>query len=166
FCVVGVRAAEPKYATIDEAIARGDLADVKLHVQTDPARAQHGKDEALAPLHQAILRNRSEIALTLLDAGASPDVPDRSQRTPLHLAVERNNIALVEALLARKARPNERDKIGWTPLHHAAAKDRLAIARALLKGGAEPKTLSERGGTALHEAAASGSAEMVELLLD
>ena len=161
-------AAEPasRYPTIDEAVARGDLDDVRLHVKTDPQRVHRGRDEALTPLHQAILRNRSEIAFFLLEAGANVDQPDRSQRTPLHLAVERGNVALVEALLARKAKPNERDKIGWTPLHHAAAKDRVAIARALLKGGANPMTLSERGGTALHEAAASGGAEMLQLLLE
>ncbi len=156
----------PRYPTIDEAIARGDAADVKLHLAAEPASALRGKDEALAPLHQAILRNRNEIALLLLVAGADVDKPDRSQRTPLHLAVERNNVALLDALLAKKAKPDIRDKAGWTPLHNAAAKDRVAIARALLKGGANPMTLSERGGTPLHEAAASGSAEMVQLFLD
>ncbi len=156
----------PRYPTIDEAIARGDTADVKLHLATDPARARRGKDEALTPLHQAILRNRTEIALLLLAAGADVDQPDRSKRSPLHLAVERNNVALLEALLARKAKPDVRDNAGWTPLHNAAAKDRVASARALLKGGANPMTLSERGGTPLHEAAASGSAEMVQLFLD
>ncbi len=156
----------PRYATIDEAIARGDLDDVKLHVKTAPQRVHRGKDEALTPLHQAILRNRVEIARFLLEAGADPNKPDRSQRTPLHLAVERGNVPIVEALLAHQAKPNVRDKAGWTPLHNAAAKDRVAVARALLKGGADPMTLSERGGTPLHEAAASGSAEMVQLFLD
>jgi ankyrin repeat protein len=156
----------PRYPTIDEAIARGDAADVRLHLSTDPTRVHRGKDEALAPLHQAILRNRNEIALLLIEAGADVDKPDRSQRTPLHLAVERGNVPVLEALLAKKAKPNEYDKAGWTPLHNAAAKDRVAIARALLKGGANPMTLSERGGTPLHEAAASGSAEMVQLFLD
>lgn len=155
----------PKYTTIDEAIARGDLADVRLHVKLKPDAARTGKDAALTPLHQAILRNRNEIALFLLDSGASVDAPDRSSRTPLHLAVERGNLALVEALLARKAKPNQLDKMGWTPLHHAAAKDKVAIAKAFLAGGADPKVVSERGGTPLHEAAASGSAEMVQLFL-
>jgi hypothetical protein len=155
----------PKYATVDEAIARGDLEDVRLHVKLRPAVVQGNPDAALAPLHQAILRNRNEIALFLLEAGAGVDTPDRSRRTPLHLAVERGNLALVEALLARRAQPDELDKLGWTPLHHAAAKDRVAIARALLKGGARAGSLSERGGTPLHEAAASGSAEMVQLFL-
>jgi hypothetical protein len=155
----------PKYATLDEAIARGDVEDVRLHVKLRPTAVQGNPEAALAPLHQAILRNRNEIALFLLEAGAGVDVPDRSRRTPLHLAVERGNLALVEALLARRARPDELDKLGWTPLHHAAAKDRVAIARALLKGGARAGALSERGGTPLHEAAASGSAEMVQLFL-
>jgi ankyrin repeat protein len=167
-CLAGqllAAAAEPRYPTIVEAIARGDLADVKLHVAIDPTRRDGGKDDALAPLHQAILRNRTEIAGFLLDAGADVNRPDSSQRTPLHLAVERNNVALVEGLLQRKARPDGLDRFGWTALHYAAAKDRLEIARVLLAGGANPKTLSERGGTALHEAAASGSAEMVRLFL-
>ncbi len=164
--IAGRAAAATRYTTIDEAIARGDLDDVKAHVAADATRIHQGKDEALTPLHQAILRNRNEIALFLLAAGADPNKPDRSQRTPMHLAVERNNPVLLEALIAKKVRLNERDKIGWTPLHHAAAKDRVALARALLKGGADPKTLSERGGTPLHEAAASGSAEMVKLFLE
>ncbi len=165
----GVRSSNPpipRYPTIDEAIARGDLADVKLHLQLNPKLIRGSAEAAMGPLHQAILRNRTDIALFLLEAGADPSEPERSQRTPLHLAVERGSLPIVEALLARKARADERDRIGWTPLHHAAAKDRVAIARALLKGGANPMTLSERGGTALHEAAASGGAEMIQLFLD
>ncbi len=156
----------PRYATIDEAIARGDLDDVRLHLTLDPKRVKRAPEAAMAPLHQAILRNRNEIALLLIEKGADVSEPDRSQRTPLHLAVERANVALVDALLAKKAKPDERDKMGWTPLHHAAAKDKVAVARALLKGGANPMVLSERGGTPLHEAAASGGAEMVQLFLD
>lgn len=158
-------AAGPRYATIEEAIARGDLVDVQVHLAVDPAAATRAGKGGL-PLHQAILRNKTEIAVLLLESGASADVPDRTARTPLHLAVERGNGALVTALLARHARPNERDALGWTPLHHAAAENKVAVARALLAGGANPKTLSERGGTPLHEAAASGGAEIIRLLLD
>lgn len=165
----GVRSSNPpipRYATLDEAIARGDLDDVKLHLRLNPGLIKTAPSAAMGPLHQAILRNRTEIALFLLEAGADPSEPERSQRTPLHLAVERNSLPLVEALLKRQAKPDQLDKIGWTPLHHAAAKDRLALARALLKGGANPMTLSERGGTPLHEAAAGASGEMVQLFLD
>lgn len=163
--LLGNLAAAPRHATIEEAIARGDLADVQAHVAGDAASANRAGKGGL-PLHQAILRNKTEIALFLLESGASPDVPDRTTRTPLHLAVERGNAALVTALLERHAPPNERDSLGWTPLHHAAAENKVAVARALLAGGADVRTLSALGGTPLHEAAASGGAEMIRLLLD
>lgn len=155
----------PRYATVDEAIARGDLEDVKRHVALDPARRQRGQNAALTPLQQAIMRNRTDIARFLLEAGAEVNTADSSGRTPLHLAVLRNQPPLITALLARQARPDVRDRQGWTPLHHAAAQDRMAAAQALLAGGANPMTLSKLGGTPLHEAAASGSAAMVRLLL-
>ena len=153
------------FATIEEAIARGDLADVRAHVAVDPAGATRTGKGGL-PLHQAILRNKTDIALLLLDSGASVDVPDRTARTPLHLAVERGNVALVTALLQRRARANERDALGWTPLHHGAAENKVAVVQALLAGGADAHALSDRGGTPLHEAAASGGAAMIRLLLD
>lgn len=161
----GGLSAAPRYATIDEAIARGDLTDVRAHVASDPAIVNLPRERGL-PLHQAILRNKTEIALFLLGAGASVDAADRTARTPLHLAVERGNVALVTALLERHAKANERDGLGWTPLHHAAAENKLAVARVLLAGGVDFRTLSERGGTPLHEAAVSGGGEMIRLLLD
>ena len=164
--VVGKAAATPTYQSIDEAIAHGDLADVRLQLAATPASLEQGRDKTRSPLAQAVLRNKTEIALLLLDSGAKPDALDGSQRSILHLAVERNNPALVTALLKAGAKPDVRDKDGWTPLHHAAAKNQVPSAKALLAGGANPMVLSELGGTPLHEAAASGSAEMVQLLLD
>ena len=165
--VTGKVAAAPAYQTIDEAIAKGDLADVRLHLAANPQSAnQGGRDKSRPPLEQAVLRNKTEIAIALLESGANPNSVDASLRTPLHLAVERNNPVVVAALLKAEANPNQRDKDGWTPLHHAAAKNQLATAKALLAGGADPMTLSELGGTPLHEAAASGGAEIVQLLLD
>jgi ankyrin repeat protein len=163
--LAGGLAAAPRYATIDEAIARGDLEDVRAHVALDAGIVNRAGARGL-PLHQAISRNRGEIALFLLESGADADAKDRTRRTPLHLAVERGNVPLVTNLLKRKARPDERDAMGWTPLHHAAAKDQVAVARALLAGGVTAGTLSEQGGTPLHEAAASAGAEMVKLLLE
>ncbi len=161
----GKGAASPAYQTIDEAIAHGDMADVRLHLAATPSSLQQGRDATRPPLAQAVLRNKTEIALLLLESGAKPDARDGSQRSILHLAVERNNPLLVTALLKSGAKPDVRDKDGWTPLHHAAAKNQLDTAKALLAGGANPMVLSELGGTPLHEAAASGGAEMIQLLL-
>ncbi len=164
--VVSAVAATPAYQTIDEAIARGDLADVRLHLSANPSSLHQGRDKSRSPLAQAVLRNKTEIALLLLESGAKADDRDASQRSILHLAVERSNGLLVTALLKSGAKPDLRDKDGWTPLHLAAAKNQLDIAKALLKGGADPMILSELGGTALHEAAASAGAPLVQLLLD
>lgn len=160
-------AASPKYQTIDEAIAKGDIEDVKLHLAADPKRVnQGGKPTSRPPLEQAILRNKADIALLLIASGADVNTVNASQRTPLHISVERNNPQIATALLKAGAKPNERDKDGWTPLHHAAAKNQLETAKAILAGGADPSTLSQLGGTPLHEAAASGGAEIVQLFLD
>jgi type 1 glutamine amidotransferase len=165
--VVGKVAATPAYQTIDEAIAKGDLNDVRLHLAVNPPSLNKGaRDNSRPPLEQAVLRNKTDIAILLLESGADPNSVDPSQRTPLHLAVERNNPVVAAALLKAGAKPNQRDKNGWTPLHHAAAKNQLDTAKAILAGGANPMTLSELGGTPLHEAAASGGAEIVRLLLD
>ena len=155
------------YQTIDEAIAKGDAADVRLHLKLHPESASKGGNgKSRPPLEQAILRNKTEIALLLIESKADPNTTNASKRTPLHLAIERNNPAVVTALLKAGAKPDMRDKDGWTPLHHAAAKNQLETAKALLAGGADPMTLGELGGTPLHEAAASGGAEIIKLLLD
>jgi ankyrin repeat protein len=143
-------------ATIDEAIARGDLDSVKQFLDRDASLVRGKPDAKLSPLHQAILRRQSKIVVLLLERGADVQAPDSSGRTPLHLAVERADAGIVKELLRR---------IGWTPLHHAAAKNRMEIATLLLDSGMDPNLRSELGGTALHEAAASGVVEMVNLLL-
>ena len=164
--VVANVAATPAYQTIDEAVARGDLADVRLHISANPPSLHQGRDKTRSPLAQAVLRNKTEIALLLLESGAKADDCDGAQRSILHLAVERSNAVLVSALLKSGVKPNPRDKDGWTPLHLAAAKNQLEIAKALLNGGADPMILSALGGTPLHEAAASAGAPLVQLLLD
>lgn len=156
----------PKYATLDESIARGDVEDVKRHLARDPAAAKGKPDARLAPLHQAILRRQAAIVDLLLTAGANPSGVDASGRSPLHLAVDRGDLALVTSLLNAKSDATLRDRTGWTPLHLAAAKARVEIATALLDAGTSPHLLSAAGGTPLHEAAASGGVGMVKLLLD
>jgi ankyrin repeat protein len=135
-CGVSGLQAAPSYATIDEAIAKGDLNEVRLHVAADPASLSKGEREnSRPPLEQAVMRNETEIAVFLMDSGADTQTVNASKRTPLHPAVDRNNPQVAAALLKAGAKQNERDGEGWTPLHHAAAKNQLEMARALLAGG-------------------------------
>jgi len=157
----------PVHPDIDTAIARDDAEDVKRHLAKNPETLHKGgRPNSRPPLEQALLRNRTAIAILLLDAGADPNTTNAAKRTPLHLAIDRNNPEAVAALIKAGAKPSPRDQAGWTPLHHAAAKDQLESAKILLAGGADPMILSELGGTPLHEAGASGGAELVKLLLD
>jgi ankyrin repeat protein len=156
----------PLHASLDEAIARGDVADVQRHLERDPASVNGSERSRLRPLHQAILRRQADVARVLLERGANPRLADAAARSPLQMAVERGDVALVNLLLNAGAEANVRDKAGWTPLHHAGAKNQLAIARRLLEGGADARLLSELGGTALHEAAVSGGPELLQLLID
>lgn len=84
--------------TNDEAIAKGDLDDVRLHLTTNPLAANKGgRETSRPPLEQAVLRNQTEIAILLLESGADPNSTNAAKRTPLHLAIDRNNPALVTA---------------------------------------------------------------------
>jgi ankyrin repeat protein len=167
FASASALAGGPVYPTIDESIAKGGLADVRLHIAANrKSLNQGGRENSGPPLEQAVIRNKADIAFYLLEAGVDPNTVNASQRTPLHLAVDRNTPTVAAALLKAGAKPNPRDKDGWTPLHHAAAKNQLETAKAILAGGADPMMLSELGGTPLHEAAASGGAEIIRLFLD
>jgi hypothetical protein len=160
-------AAKPVHGSIDEAIAKDDINDVKLHIAANPESLHKGgRENSRPPLEQAILRNKTAIAVLLIEAGAAPDGVAGSPRTPLHLTIERNNPTVLAALLKAGAKASPPDQAGWTPLHHAAAKNQFDNARILLDGGADPMALSELGGTPLHEAAASGGPEIIRLLLD
>ena len=156
----------PTPKTIEEAIARGNIEAVKGFIAADPNAASTGARPGSPPLHQAILRQKSDIALFLISSGADVNAVDSSQRTPLHLCVERDLPDLVVPLIKAGAKTDEKDPAGWTPLHHTGAKDRMAVARALLENGADVNIRSELGGTPLHEAAASASAELIQMLLD
>lgn len=157
---------EPRYASIDEAIARGDWADVQRHVAANPDSLHQGRNPAMAPVQQAIMRRQADIAIWLIEQeGIDPDLRDNSERTLLHLAVERDLPTVATVLMKVGADATLLDRTGWTPLHQAAARDRLAVMKAMLDGGADPNARTARGGTPLHEAAASGGKEIIELLL-
>ncbi len=156
----------PEPATIDEAIARGDIEAIRAILADDAAAASAGARPGMPPLHQAILRKKPEIALLLIESGAEVNAVDSSKRTPLHISVDRDLPELIGPLIKGGADPDLGDQAGWTPLHLAGAKDRVAAARALLQHGADISRISDLGGTPLHEAAASGSEEIIRLYLD
>lgn len=65
------------------------------------------------PLHLSLTHNHVNLALMLLEKGATPDVCDDTGLTPLHLAAETGSVQLIDALFA------------------AVPKDKLAKVRTL-----------------------------------
>ncbi|TVP76478.1 MAG: hypothetical protein EA353_12025 [Puniceicoccaceae bacterium] len=155
-----------RYATIDIAIARDDPADVRRHLAANPETLNQGKHPNLTPLHQAILRQRPEIAALLIEAGADTNQVDQNDRTPLHLAVDRNLAEIARILIERGADLSALDSKGWTALHHAAARNNYVLSKLLIEGGHDVTQLSRLGGTPMHEAALQGDAKLLQMLLD
>jgi len=152
------------YSTIQEAAEKGDLADVKRHIQ-------HGADvnddeyRGLRPLYLATKEGHLEVALYLISKGADVNAKNIAGYTPLYFAVDRNDKFLVMMLLDLSADPNSKLTLtGQTLLHQAAIKGYLDIARILIKHDAEVNAKDIYLCTPCQWAAFFGHTDLVELL--
>lgn len=57
------------------------------------------------------------VALLLLDKGASPHATAKNGYTPLHIASRKNQMDIATTLLEYGASANAESKAGFTPLH-------------------------------------------------
>lgn len=100
----------------------------------------------LTALHWAVMGDRGEAALVLLDRGADPNARGQYDMTPLHWAAMLGRAALVPALVARGAKVGAKNLYGLTPLHEAA--DERTVA-ALVEAGAPVEVADDDGLTPL-----------------
>ena len=142
------------------------------------ARSQLGRTPLLVA---ASTNGTAETVGLLLERGADVNAADSIGVTPLIAAASVNDITVAKLLLAKGAEANAKANVGQasTALMGAAHNGNVELARLLMARKVELDVVSaDRAGivkngpvrfgnvTALHMAASSGSAEIVELLLE
>ena len=150
---------------ITEAIERGSLALVQEILSFAPEALESRDDDGQPPLHVAIQENQPEIAVFLLEHGASIESTGYHGWRPLHIAASLGNLSLTQLCLAHNASPEARTHTQQTAIHKACSGNNVEVLRALIDVGADPDAKNERGMTGLHVAAHQGCFEIVRYLV-
>jgi hypothetical protein len=138
-----VSAAKASAAELVKAAGAGDLPRVRELVAGKAkldGRGLHGH----TPLTAAIAGDHLEVALFLIESGASITVTDKEGAGPLKWAAVRSgwvkshqNVKLAAALLDKGAQVDAPDRDGFTPLIWAANRGAVKLVRFLLEHGAD-----------------------------
>lgn len=146
------------------AVACGDVARARalLDAGLDPdlGRAQD------TPLLVACVRGEEDVALLLVERGASVTATRVADQTALFWAAVHGLRSLATQLVARGADVNRADRWGGVPLHEAAKGNHVELVRDLIRWGADPRAAYHDGRSPVWFAAYSGRAEAVLALLD
>lgn len=151
---------------------------------------------SLEDMEEAIIRNNSADAITLIKRGMDVNSVDKAGNSLLMQVVRRDMPEFFDYLIKRKARINTRNRnaetalsiaaytgkldyvqrlveagaelefFGWPPLIYAAYNGHTSIVDYLLKRGADINATTANGSTALFFAARFGHQSSIELLLD
>ncbi len=106
---------EAPSSTINEAVFMGNIKDVKAHIaaKTDLNKKD---DYGSTPLHVAATFGKTEIAILLIENGASVSEKSADGSTPLHTAAFFGRTEIVKSLLKNNADINVRNSYNSTAL--------------------------------------------------
>lgn len=147
---------EPAFPGFVAAAEKGQLDSLRMFLRHDTQC--NGKfltpDLKVTALFWACSRGHNDAVKLLLDAGADPNHPVKSNGncTALHEAVYAEDPALIRTLLGTgRVDANARDDDGWTPLHHAACCRSSEVIRLLVEvGNVDVDARDHKGETALY----------------
>ena len=153
---------------LHRAAKRGDrdAVHVLLEAGANPDAPDEDND---TPLHWTFMADHalgSEIARSLIEAGADLEARGAFQAMPLHHAAKRGDHGAVETLVGAGADPGAPDEDGDTPLYWAALNNQIQAARVLLAAGEEADPASTNAATAMEVAVRHGGLKVLEILLE
>jgi ankyrin repeat protein len=151
---------------IVDAAMQNDLATVRsLIKQATDVNISQG--DGMTALHWAALNGNSEMADTLVHAGANVRATTRlGGYTPLFMAAKSGFPAVIEVLIKAGADAKAAAIDGITPLMMAASSGNIDSLERLIQAGADVNAIeTERGQTALVFAATFNQADAIKVLL-
>jgi ankyrin repeat protein len=117
------------------------------------------------PLTLAISIACSDIALALIEAGASINLKSTTGNFPLLAAVAGRDEKVVDSLLMRSPDMSMASARGYFPIHMAAQKNQLAMVQSLVASGSPIDPETKKKETPLSIAVVSGQYEITEYLI-
>ena len=148
-----------------EAVKAGNVQGVRTLI-AERVDVNARDTDGTTALHWAVRDDAVDVAMSLIRAGAIPQVANRQGVTPLVLAATNGSAVAIEMLMKAGGDPNDAMPEGQTALMAAARTGKVDAVEALLRGGADPNVHERRlGETALMWAAAENHAGAVTALI-
>lgn len=151
---------------LDEAVAAGQLAEVRALCADDAASARGDSPDGFPLLALAAAFGHEEVARYLHALGADVNAASKNGTgyTALTGAVAGRHTEIVRWLLENGAEVNHRYAKGHSPLLEAAANGSLELVKLLVAHGADPQARTDEGKSALAFADERGHRELAEYL--
>jgi ankyrin repeat protein len=160
-------------ARLARTILNGHDANAEKLLARYPGLLDKGDNEnGFTPLHWAVIADRTNLVMWLVNKGAAVNATDPSGMTPLHMAAIFNRLSCAEILIAHGANMNAMGRkygaLRLAPIHLAAEEGHTNMVQCLLRHGVNVDTPSEGANrlTPLHMASGKGRLAVVQMLLD
>jgi ankyrin repeat protein len=155
---------KPEATPLYYAALCGFLEMVERLIDTHPSDVDTRASDGGTPLHAALRKGHSDVALFLLGNGADAKAQNSRKETPLHLASRQGDIKVMKTLMKYGADLDAENGDGETPLSLASSNGMPKAAGLLLDHGAGADNRGSQGRTALHVASENGHHGIVRLL--
>lgn len=149
-----------------ETVKTGNLRSVKKILTKKSTNINEVDQDGLTSLMIATIANDSAMVVTLLEAGADPNVQSKSGMTALHAAAFNNRDQIMQYIIAAGADPNKVDSKGRTPLLVAAQMGNTNPITYLIQAGAVVEFKDLKGNTPLMLACGGRHLGAVDELLE